>query len=120
MLRIKNIRPGILVIPDAGLKLNPGQVVEIEERTRKIDSALKKGYLALIDTDKPDAQNAPPESLKDSDAIDLGKLTAAEAISRINAEADPDTLRGCMETEKRRTVIDALKSRLEDLQSADQ
>jgi hypothetical protein len=120
MLRIKNIRPGILVIPDAGLKLNPGQVVEIEARTRKIESALTKGYLALIDTDKPDAQNAPQESLEDSDAIDLGKLSAAEAISRINAEADPDTLKGCMETEKRRTVIDALKSRLEDLQGADQ
>lgn len=120
MLKIKNIRPGILVIPDAGLKLNPGQVVEIEERTRKIDSALKKGYLALIDTDKPDGQNGSQESLKDSDAIDLSKLTAAEAISRINAEADLDTLKGCMETEKRRTVIDALKSRLEDLQGADQ
>jgi hypothetical protein len=120
MLRIKNIRPGILVIPDAGLKLNPGQVVEVEERTRKIDSSLKNGYLALIDTDKPDAQNGPQESLEDTDAIDLGKLTASEAISRINAEADPDALKGCMETEKRRTVIDALKSRLEDLQGADQ
>lgn len=118
MLKIKNIRPGILVIPDADLKLNPGQVVEIEKRTRKIDSALKKGYLALIDTDKPDAQNA--QSLKDSDSIDLGKLTAAEAISRINEEADLDTLKGCMETEKRRTVIDALKSRLEELQGVDQ
>jgi hypothetical protein len=120
MLKIKNIRPGILVIPDAGLKLNPGQVVEIEECTRKIESALKKGYLALIDTDRPDAQNESQESLKDSDAIDLSKLTAVEAISRINAEADPNTLKGCMETEKRRTVIDALKSRLEDLQGAAQ
>jgi hypothetical protein len=120
MLKIKNIRPGILVIPDAGLKMNPGQVVEIEECTRQIESALQKGYLALIDTEKPDAQNSPQEFLKDSDAIDLSKLTAVEAISRINEEADPDTLRGCMETEKRRTVMDALKSRLEELQGADQ
>ena len=77
MIKIKNIRPGILVIPDASLKLNPGQVVEIEKYTRQIEAALKKGYLALIENDKPNAQNAPQESLKDSDAIDLSKHTAA-------------------------------------------
>ena len=33
MNRIKNIRPGVLVIPDAGLKLKPGQVVEVERLT---------------------------------------------------------------------------------------
>jgi hypothetical protein len=49
MLTIKNIRPGILVIPDAGLKLKPGQMVDIEKGTRQIESALKKGYLALVD-----------------------------------------------------------------------
>ena len=62
----------------------------------------------------------PTNRDRDSDAIDLSKLTAAEAISRVNAEADPGTLKGCMETEKRRTVIDALKSRLEELQGANQ
>jgi predicted AlkP superfamily phosphohydrolase/phosphomutase len=120
MLTIKNIRPGILVIPDAGLKLNPGQVVEIEESTRQIEWALKKGYLALIDNHRSDAPNGSQKAFKESDAIDLGKLTAVEAISRIDAEADPETLKGHLETEKRRTVIDALKSRLEELQGAGQ
>jgi hypothetical protein len=31
MFTIKNIRPGILVIPDAGLELKPGQAVDIEK-----------------------------------------------------------------------------------------
>jgi len=37
MNRIKNIRPGVLVIPDAGLKLKPGQVVEVERLTKQIE-----------------------------------------------------------------------------------
>mgnify|MGYP000975329684 CR=1 FL=1 len=49
MNRIKNIRPGILVIPDAGLKLKPGQVVEVERLTKQIQAALKNGRLAMAD-----------------------------------------------------------------------
>jgi len=118
MLTIKNIRPGILVIPDAGLKLKPGQTANVEKCTRQIESALKRGYLAIVDGGKPEGQNPSQESIRESDAMDLSKLSALEAISRVNAEADPDTLKGHLETEKRRTVIEALKSRLEDLQGA--
>ena len=118
MLTIKNIRPGILVIPDAGLKLKPGQTVDIEKGTRQIELALKKGYLAAIDHNEPEDRKAIEDHVNESDAVDLSKLSASEAISRVNAEADPDTLKGQLETEKRRTVIDALKSRLEDLQGA--
>jgi hypothetical protein len=50
--------------------------------------------------------------------VDLSKLSATEAISKVNQEANPETLKGYMDTEKRRTVIDALKSRLEGLQGA--
>ena len=49
MNRIKNIRPGVLVIPDAGLKLKPGQVVEVERLTKQIQAALKNGRLAMAD-----------------------------------------------------------------------
>ncbi len=118
MLTIKNIRPGILVIPDAGLKLKPGQAVDIEKGTRQIESALKKGYLAAVNHDEPENLKTAEDPAKGSDAVDLSKLSATEAISRVNTEADPDTLKGQLETEKRRTVIDALKSRLEDLQGA--
>ena len=50
--------------------------------------------------------------------MDLSKLSATDAVSRVNEEANPETLKGYMEAEKRRTVIDALKSRLEGLQGA--
>ena len=118
MFTIKNIRPGILVIPDAGLKLMPGQTVDIEKGTRQIESALKNGYLTTVDHNEPEDQKTAEGPPKEPDAVDLSKLSATEAISRVNAEADPDTLKGHLETEKRRTVIEALKSRLEDLQGA--
>jgi hypothetical protein len=120
MLTIKNIRPGILVIPDAGLKLKPGQTVDIEKGTRQIESALKKGYLAPVDHKEPGDQKTAKYPAKESDAVDLSKLSATEAISQVNAEADPEMIKGHLETEKRRSVIEALKSRLEDLQGAAQ
>lgn len=120
MLTIKNIRPGILVIPDADLKLKPGQVVDIEKGTRQIESALKKRYLASVDHKETKDQKTAEDLENESDAVDLSKLSASEAISRVNAEADPELIKGHLETEKRRTVIEALKSRLEDLQGAAQ
>jgi ribulose bisphosphate carboxylase small subunit len=118
MLTIKNIRQGILVIPDAGLKLKPGQTVDIEKGTRQIESALKKGYLAAVDHKETEDQKAAEDYVQESDAVDLSKLSASEAISRVNAEADPEMIKEHLETEKRRSVIEALKSRLEDLQGA--
>ena len=142
MNRIKNIRPGVLVIPDAGLKLKPGQVVEVERLTKQIQAALKNGRLAMADKSagrgfgqpkagpegvsprdggehKPKQEPlAPPEPDQDAEPVDLSKLSATDAISKVNEEANPETLKGYMETEKRRTVIDALKSRLEGLQGA--
>ena len=119
MNRIKNIRPGVLVIPDAGLKLMPGQVAEVELLTKQIQAALKSGRLTTVDRRE---QESVPTSLvepdEDAEPVDLSKLSATEAISKVNQEANPETLKGYMDTEKRRTVIDALKSRLEGLQGA--
>ena len=117
MNRIKNIRPGILVIPDAELKLMPGQVVEVERLTKQIQAALKNGRLAMVD--KPKQPPAPqPEPEQDAEPVDLSKLSATDAISKVNKMENQETLMGYMDMEKRRTVIDALKSRLEDLQGA--
>ena len=117
MNRIKNIRPGILVIPDAGLKLMPGQVVEVERLTKQIQAALKNGRLAMVDKPKQEPVTES-ESDQDAEPVDLSKLSANDAISKVNEEANPETLKGYMETEKRRTVLEALKSRLEGLQGA--
>ena len=113
MIKIKNTLPGILIIPDAGLKLAQGEVAEVDTPTKQIEAALKAGSLVLAenDVDKP----KPETSQTIIAPVDLSKLSATDAISKVNEEANPDTLKGYMETEKRRTVLDAMKSRLMEL-----
>jgi hypothetical protein len=112
MLTIKNVRPGILIIPDAGLKLFPGEVAPVEEQTDQIKHCLQTGVVIQVDKEK--ASNASSQGKQDQDD-DLSKLNATDAISKVNEEADPAKLKGYMEGEKRRTVIDALKNRLAEV-----
>lgn len=112
MLTIKNVRPGILIIPDAGLKLFPGEVAPVEEQTDQIKHCLQTGVVIPVDKEKADKPSSPGKQDQDND---LSKLNATDAISKVNEEADPAKLKGYMEGEKRRTVIDALKSRLAEV-----
>ena len=113
MITIKNVRPGILIIPDAGIKLLPGETVPIDKLTEQIDSCLNSGHLISKDKDKLEKETSSDNHNKEDD---LSKLNATDAISRVNEEADPAKLKGFMETEKRRTVIDALKNRLTEVE----
>ena len=62
MVKIKNVRPGILIISDAGLKLAPGESVELETLTSQARKAVDDGLLAC--TDKTPA--AKPEAKVDT------------------------------------------------------
>jgi hypothetical protein len=48
MSTIKNIRPGILVIPDAKLRLRPGQTVEVGQPTNQIERLIASGHLVRV------------------------------------------------------------------------
>lgn len=98
-MKIKNKRPGILVIPDAGLKLAPDEVVEIDKPTKQIEASLKSG--SLVEAEKDGEKTKPEPKKSKSTPVDITKLSATDAISRVNEEANPDTLKGYMETEKR-------------------
>lgn len=56
MVKIKNVRPGILIIADAGLKLAPGESRDIEQLTPQTKDALASGLLAQMDK----AQDSKP------------------------------------------------------------
>ncbi|MEN6521114.1 MAG: hypothetical protein ABFD46_08200 [Armatimonadota bacterium] len=59
MTKVKNIRPGIVIIADAGLKLAPGEVVELEKLTPQMSKAIDAGMLATVETQaeaKPEAK----------------------------------------------------------------
>lgn len=109
MITIKNIRPSILIIPDAGLKLTPGQSETVAQLTSQMKDLLESGHLAQVE------QTAKPSALKSKEKMDLSKLAAPEAISKVHEEADPVALKGYMENESRKTVLDAMKERLQEI-----
>lgn len=53
-MKIKNVRPGIVIITDAGLKLAPGDTVSVDALTAQMERAVEAGVLARID-DAPQA-----------------------------------------------------------------
>ena len=68
MTKLKNVRAGIVIIADAGLKLAPGETVSVEKLTPQMQSAVDAGLLARIDGDgdgRSKPKNAPkPEETK--------------------------------------------------------
>jgi len=114
-LKLKNIRPGVLIIADAKLRLDPGQAFETDSISPQMESALSAGRLVRMDgkDDHRKQDESPPTGTQDED---FSGLTAAEAISRIGTEGDPDRLKAHLAGEKRRTVIEALKKRLTEVE----
>lgn len=80
MIEVKNVRPGILLIADAGLKLAPGGTASVEKLTVQMERCLDNGLLARIDSEpeaKPEAKgNAKPENKP------KGKATGDSADSK--------------------------------------
>jgi len=121
--KVKNVRPGILVVPDAGLRLAPGAVAEVKALTLQLDSALKKGWLVNTEAgtnmplfDEPEPHESSKEDAGQEEEIDITKLSAPEAINKVSEEKDADKLKTLLATEKRRTVLDALKKRLTEVE----
>jgi len=111
MTTIKNIRPSILIIPDAGLKLTPGQSADVDVPTVQVKKLLASGHLTQV------KQDDAGQGLSKDEPVNISKLAAPEAISKVNEEADPEAIKGYMETENRKTVLDAMKDRLQELDS---
>ena len=51
MVKVKNVRPGIVIIADAGLKLGAGEVAEISTLTPQTKKAVDDGLLTRVDID---------------------------------------------------------------------
>lgn len=111
MMIIKNIRPGIVVIPDAGLRLVPGQTVEVREPTKQIEGLIASGHLVRVGT-APSVEAPPP--MPQEETPDLSKMTAQQAIVAVAEMDDPERIKACIEAEKRRSVLDALMKRREE------
>lgn len=51
MIKVKNVRPGVVIIADAKLKLAPGETTEIDVPTKQTQQALAEGLLAKVETE---------------------------------------------------------------------
>jgi hypothetical protein len=117
MEKVKSMCPGVLMIADMNLRLLAGEVAEVPSISKHMQSAIELGLLMRITEEC--ASNEPKTEIKEDEPADLAGLSAAEAISRVNAEVNPEKLKGFLETEKRRSVLDALKSRLSEVSDDD-
>ena len=88
MIKLKNVRAGIVIIADAGLKLAPGETVSVDKLTAQMNSALDAGLLARVDGDgdsKSKPKSAPkPEEKKQQEPIQEGQ----PALPSQGAEAE--------------------------------
>ena len=85
MIKVKNVRPGLLLIADARLKLAPGETATVENLTPQMESCLENGHLTRIEPEpeaKPRAKsvgkNAEPRS-------EPASKTTASAVTAENA-----------------------------------
>lgn len=66
MIRIKNVRPGILILADANLKLAPGEMADVETPTVHIQQCLDNGLLAQIEIESDTKTKSKNTSRSDS------------------------------------------------------
>lgn len=92
MIKLKNVRAGIVIIADAGLKLAPGETVSVESPSPQMQRAVDAGLLARFDIDgdgKSKPKNAPkPEETK-PEPTDGGKPAVDDPATPAAETADP-------------------------------
>jgi len=91
MIKVKNVRAGIVIIADAGLKLAPGETVSVEKLTPQMQSAVDAGLLARIDGDgdgRSKPKNAPKVDVTNPEPTDSGPSVAAEQGTQTASEAE--------------------------------
>ncbi len=72
MTKVKNVRAGMVIIADAGLKLAPGETVSVDKLTAQMNSALDAGLLARIDSDsesKSRSKSAPKSEARKQEPV---------------------------------------------------
>ncbi|CAM2070229.1 hypothetical protein SCOR_32940 [Sulfidibacter corallicola] len=109
-MRVKNMRPNVLIVADAHARLNPGETCECSE-TPQIKAALANDFLVAVDpvdTSKPELETRHEITL-------MGWSDACDAAAALTDVGEIDHL---LTEETRRTVQDALRKRKRELTDA--
>ncbi len=81
MIKVKNVRPGLLLIADAGLKLTPGGTASVETLTPQMNRCIEDGLLTRIEPlTGPEPESEPKPGVK-APPRSSGKAVAAKAPS---------------------------------------
>ncbi|MHB1462021.1 MAG: hypothetical protein ACYC1M_12120 [Armatimonadota bacterium] len=81
MIKVKNVRPGLLLIADAGLKLTPGGTASVETLTPQMNRCIEDGLLTRIEqVTGPEPEPEPKPELK-ARPRSSGKAVEAKAPS---------------------------------------
>ena len=114
-MKIRNLLPGILHVPAAKLVLQGREVKEVPEITPAIQKLIDAKRIAVVKDGE--AVQAPAPKLPKPHA-DYEKMYEAEAIDFVGDETDPKVIQSILQTEKRGSVINALKERLKEIGDA--
>ena len=88
MVKVKNVRPGIVIIADAGIKLGSGEVAEISRLTAQAEKAIGDGLLARVEAE-PEAKQKSKVTAKGDEATgDNGKQPDEQKSDSQSAKAD--------------------------------
>lgn len=84
MIKVKNVRPGLLLIADAGLKLTPGGTASVETLTPQMNRCIEDGLLTRIEP----VTGPEPEPEVKARPRSSGKAVDAKAPSVAKGSAD--------------------------------
>ncbi len=92
MSKVKNVQPGILIIADAGLKLTPGEVAEMETLTVQVKRAIENGLLAHVEVEVKQKAKSPGKENEKTSADVKAPESNLQMDLKTNAQtAKPDT-----------------------------
>ncbi|MHB1000760.1 MAG: hypothetical protein ACYC27_16080 [Armatimonadota bacterium] len=78
MIKVKNVQSGIVIIADAGIKMGPGDVVEVNSLTPQALKAIDDGLITRVDMEPESKQKAKMTAKADEQAGSSSNKQPAE------------------------------------------
>ena len=88
MIRIKNRRPCILVLPVSKLILKPKETVDVEELTDELQRAVSKGWIELVEEDAPEVKAPVHDWEIDYSRADAGVVIVSDKVTGRKIEGE--------------------------------
>ena len=111
-ITIKNLRPGVLILAEAGLRLGPGETAEIPSVSPQIQKSLDAGYLARLGGDDVSGADAAKEASVEATAATSNSETEAAGPAGMEAAGADDA--DARRAGGKRASLDALRRKAEE------